>query len=455
MKNKPFNNFAARIIRYAWTFLLVFCLAFAPQPGLVTSANISASRSSTESASEIPTWAAVVANEIIPDENDISYRYDELFMVNTLTYEINGPFLRDELTPIGEQSGEPNGGDTFDIVITPDGETALISSFSRSKIHFVDITNPLSPKYLSYVQLQSTTEDLAISSDGRYVLATGGGLSNTVASVNIDSRMLIEQLTLPDFYDQIAGENKAGTASGIAVGPDGTVIAVDYANGVIHSLRLGSDGDLTYSGTYNNGYVNSHPINAAISPDGQTVLVSEALPYNQTTGELYTNIYAVGVYEVTAPGELEFVKMLNNLPRSMGNIVFDETGKHAIMAGNGGLSYDSTRDPEFEYYSDGVYVLDINGPGEVRFNAALHADLQFITDQHYFMDSMDLSKEKAFITYLYNTSDAPERYLSIVNLTDFSLTQISFGASEKFTLFGVAVKPLSKAYMPVIQTSAN
>jgi hypothetical protein len=472
MKYIQLNSFSGRIIRYVWTLILVFCLFFTPQPGLVSSASFSASTSSTESASEIPTWALVVATEIIPDENATPYKYDELFMVNSQTNEIKGPFLRDELTPIDEESGYPTGGDVFDIVITPDGETALISSFKSHKIHFVDITDPLSPKYLSYVQLQMFTEDLAITSDGRYVLATGGAFSNTIASVNIASRMLIQQFTLPDYYDQISGELNAGWATGVAVGPDGTVIAVDYINGLIHSLRIGSDGNLTYSGThayfvsqtgdasltYEAGYDKSQPINAAISPDGQTVLVSETWPYNDTTGELYSNNYGVGVYKVTAPGELEFVKYLNNLPRSMGNIVFDETGKHAIMSGNGGKSYDATRNPKFEYYSDGVYLLDINGPGDVEINIDLHADLQCYTEQHYFMDSLAISKDKAFVTYLFNNDDtfAPlERYLSIVDLTDFTLTQISLGPSEKFTLFGVAVIPLRKSYMPVIQTSAN
>ncbi len=118
------NSFTGRIIRYVWTLILVFCLVFTPQPGLVSSASFSASTSSTASASEIPTWALVVATEIIPDENAIPYKYDELFMVNTLTNEIKGPFLRDELTSIGKQSGKPTGGESFDIVISPDGETA-------------------------------------------------------------------------------------------------------------------------------------------------------------------------------------------------------------------------------------------------------------------------------------------------------------------------------------------
>ena len=92
------------------------------------------------------------------------------------------------------------GGGLFDVVITPDGKTAIVSNFGDSKIFFIDISGGfnaapvlLTPKG---VRIGFFAEDMAITPDGKYVLVTDGGFSARVAVVDIAGRYLLKSNNL-------------------------------------------------------------------------------------------------------------------------------------------------------------------------------------------------------------------------------------------------------------------
>jgi len=65
------------------------------------------------------------------------------------------------------------------------------------------------------------------------------------------------------------------------------------------------------------------PSNVVIAPDGQTVFVCDAAPYNNDPGYVNDNPrYAVGIYQIVAPGVLSFTGVITNLTRAPQSIAF-------------------------------------------------------------------------------------------------------------------------------------
>lgn len=203
-------------------------------------------------------------------------------------------------------------------------------------------------------------------------------------------------------------------------------------------------------------YQASRPVNVAISPDGETVLVSDCVNYVDHTQDKYTDLYAVGVYRVTQPGKLAFVQVVTGLPRIMQTITFTETGDRAIMLGNQGHSYDKSLPKPDTYFNDGLYVMDILGPGQVVFNPDLSTDLQRFTMYQFFgVDGLAVYEGKAYASYPVVTLDSsvyPERYLSVVDLDTFELTQVDWGAADARIPVGLAVRQFypQQIYMPSV-----
>jgi 6-phosphogluconolactonase (cycloisomerase 2 family) len=155
------------------------------------------------------------------------------------------------------------GGGLFDVVITRDGKTAIVSNFGDSKIWFIDISNGLDcpPSTLpTSVRIGMFAEDMVITPNGQYVLVADGGFTPYVQAVNIDTK--------------VVQRNNLGTnryANSVDITPDGkTVLVSDYFQGAIHAYTLNDDGSLTHQKTVR--ILPFRPVNTAISPDGITVI---------------------------------------------------------------------------------------------------------------------------------------------------------------------------------------
>ena len=146
-------------------------------------------------------------------------------IVDTATDIVYGPYLSGTLGSCG--------GGVFDVAVTPDGKTALISNFGDAAVFFVDVSNPLSPSVIISLTMPMFAEDIAISHDGKFALVTDGGFNRYVASIDIISRTLVYTADLGTRY-----------ANAVSIAPDGTVILADYFSGEVHSMILEPSGVL-------------------------------------------------------------------------------------------------------------------------------------------------------------------------------------------------------------------
>ena len=98
------------------------------------------------SASGVGSWLLV--NNIISSN---------LSIVNTANNVVYGPFLQGQL---GTGSSE-----RLDIAVTPDGRTALLSSFEDKAVILVNVSDPIHPSLITSVTLPFFAEDIDISHD--------------------------------------------------------------------------------------------------------------------------------------------------------------------------------------------------------------------------------------------------------------------------------------------------
>jgi len=254
------------------------------------------------------------------------------------------------------------GGGLFDVVITPNGKTAIVSNFGDSKIFFIDISGGRTavPTVLGSTPVSLYAIDLAITPDGKYVLVTDGGFSSACSVVNVQTRQLVKT------YD-LGSDN----AQAVAISPDGkTVITVAYTCGKCHLYRLNPvTGALTYlksiyfndPSTWPSGvkkpadwttWFELAPLNVAISPDGQTAIVVDG-HNNQAAILTYDTIsgtFQLRQFIAPDPAEPRLINMPNKYGQSC---VFNKKGDKAYY-----LSNSQSRGTL-------VHVLDITGPGKV------------------------------------------------------------------------------------------
>lgn len=462
MAAAPKKYTAAKWFRLALLTVLLCSAAFTPQP-IQAAANM-------QWGSD---WAVVASQENMEAGEWGSGWYDAIYMIQRETNTVHGPFLMQELTHHDEVTGAPLGGDLLDVAVTPDSKTAVISSFSKSLVHFVDISEPLEPVYLSSLKLEFYAEDIVITPDGRYALVTDGGSSRTVESIDIKNRSVAFTLELPEVRKNNSNNPIYGRAQAVTVAPNGTVVVVDYFNGAIYSLLIDADGVLTYTGMHSYSIAKDgtirltpdseslvmHPVNIAIAPDGQTVLVSDTTMYVDTSAPQYTYLYGVGVYKITAPGTMEFVEAITGFPHAMQTITFNKTGSKAIMLGNGSISFDSSdpANPSVHVNNpDAVYLLDILSPGVVEYTPGQSTELaHHTTSQLFGVDGLAVLGNKAYASYPnapIDTTAYPNRYISVVDLTTLQVTQIDWGLSGKKFPAGIAAAPYvpNMLYLPSV-----
>jgi DNA-binding beta-propeller fold protein YncE len=259
----------------------------------------------------------------------VNWNTNSIQYIDPLTQTLSPSLLKGDLGSYG--------GGLFDIPITPDGRTAIISNFGDSKIIFVDISGGFEsqPTILGWVDVDLFAEDLDITPDGKYVLCTDGGFTSRCAVVDIADMVMVNLKNL--------GNNQAVA---VAISPDGkTVLFADYWNMAIHSYALDSDGSLTFNQTC---YLDvNRPVNIAISPDGKTVIAVCGVRYD------------CPVFAMDSTGGLNF-KGRVDLPTNTGqSCVFSKDGTKAYYS-----SFTQLGGPR-------IHVLDITGPGEVSFETSI------------------------------------------------------------------------------------
>ena len=275
-------------------------------------------------------------------------------------------------------------------MVTPDGETAIVSNFDGRIIYFIDLTGP-APVELGSVLIPSsaTAEDLALSPDGRWVLVTDGGGAERVTSIDVLNRERVQTQPVPG-------------AQAVAVAADGeTVIVIDTDRDQVHVLRLNpEDGTLIYAGQrLRTGDV---PINVTISPNGRTALVANF--WDDT----------VTVLRIDGPGDVVRIGELRYLPGGQQSIAFSP---------DGGKAYVVSIDPDPDEFS----VLNINGPGDVT-DSGVRIDLDTSAPSGFYgVDCLAVSPDGSK-AYVGNPGGNPIDEVTIVDLIDYSVTgQIDVG----------------------------
>jgi len=354
-----------------------------------------------------------------------------LYTVDTSTDTVYGPFLEGQL-----------GENVFllDVAVSPDGRVALVSSFDDYTVYFVNVTDRTNLALLGSVELSFCAEDIAITSNGKFALVTDGEDSTGVASINIHTMSVVEEVSIA-----------SGCAQAVAVSPDGTVICADYYQSMLHTFTIDNGGHLTAAFSYDIPVLDvdgtdfiEYPLNVEVAPDGKTVLVLSTCE-RESSDYWYGGDY-ISVYLITSPGSLAYQGKVSGLPPAWDesescwygyqqSVIFSDSGNKAYILSN------SMFDPiGYDELNDKISVLDINGPGSVSLSISGAATLQDHTVGGFFgVDVLAVSNGKLYAGCPTTLSGI--NFLQVVNLADFSVNTIPIDESEEEIVTGVAAIP--------------
>lgn len=347
-----------------------------------------------------------------------------LIIVNSANDVVYGPFLQGQLGK--------NGGGRFDIAVTPDGKTALISNLGDSAVFIVNVADPIHPSVITSVTLPMFAEDIDITPDGKYALVTDSIFSTKVASIDIVSASLV--------YTADLGSDQA---QAVVIAPDGTVIVADYMNHAVHTLLLDEMGVITNANTYTYTYPGyaitdtnglPRPVNLGLAPDGQTIIVCDSITST------------IGVFQIVAPGVLTFTGIVtglqgafpieDNYKQGVQSVAFNAAGDKAYAIVNNYVYSDTA-------YQDRMAVLNIGGPGQVSLEAGGVVTVPHRTVGQFFgVDTVAVADNKVYLGYPSPNSPDDTTNLAIVSLNDYRVTTTLVLSREVFLPIGVAALPI-------------
>jgi hypothetical protein len=376
-------------------------------------------------------------------------------MIDPLTHAIS-PILLNEydytIDPeteewVGGQLGTEGGG-RFDVALTPDGRTALISNFGDGKVFFVDLSSG-TPQVVGSATIDMFAEDIAIDPSGTWALVTDGGFSPQIAVLHIPSRTWVPAGVDPDtsepysFYlvvdpndPEDPDDDELGYANGVEFAPDGrTVVCPDYFDSYLHVCLFDpATGSLAYSqrsgklwkyGTDETAafWIQYRPVNVSISPDGRTVLVANpsrsTYPTDQHPDAIFEGA-SVAVFTIDAPGHIVRMPDLV-MPYEVGggqSIVFSRDGSRAFYET---IYYDEEPDVPDEELDDWLWefqeiqVLAVSGPGQVSRIGAVRTPTKRGTSQLFGVDTIALTPDG---NYLYVTNPTVLGALPVIDVID-------------------------------------
>jgi DNA-binding beta-propeller fold protein YncE len=285
------------------------------------------------------------------------------------------------------------GGGLFDVVITSDGKTAIVSNFGDSRIFFIDISGGFNsaPTLLGQVKIPFFAEDMAITPDNKYVLVTDGGFATGIAVIEIHIwyengkwhiSIRVRIVSRPGVY-----------SNAIAIAPDGqTVLTADYFAGKINLFKFNpEDGTLTY---VRSQYVlPARPVNIEISPDGKTAIGVSA------TG------YKAPVFALNAD-DMEFTGFVTLPHKSGQSCVFSPDGTKAYYLSNSA------------YYRAMIEVMDVTGPGQVTASGvSITARPKKGTSQLFGVDTIAIDPSGNYLYVANPTLSGGVTRISVIDLT--------------------------------------
>jgi DNA-binding beta-propeller fold protein YncE len=279
------------------------------------------------------------------------------------------------------------GGGLFDVVITHNGKTAIVSNFGDSRIFFIDISggfaNPPTVPYSRRIGFFA--EDMVITPNDQYVLIADGGFSPRVAAVELGNG-----------HFKI---NDLGTryANAIDITPDGqTVLVADYFTDKIHAYSLNyDDGSLIHKKSVR--IVPFKPVNIAISPDGRTVIA------------VIAGSSACTILYFDTAGELHYKETIGMPSMNGQSCVFSKDGTKAYYLSNSQNS--GTR----------VVILNVTGVGQVSpSGTSIKIWPRRGTSQLFGVDTIALNSDESF---LYVTNPTLSGGIYDVAVIDLNINQ--------------------------------
>ncbi|MFH1476166.1 MAG: hypothetical protein ABIH24_01560 [Verrucomicrobiota bacterium] len=351
-------NFLQRILRFTATTVLLFAVSM---------------------VQAVP-WAVVV---------DAPQARISMLDFGTSPATVYGPFLAGEL---GNE-----GGSTFEVAITPDGKTALISNFGDACVYRVDISVPTNPVVTGSISNGFFAEDIAISPDGKTAIVTDGGWSSSIGIIDLTT-----------FTTSITYSVTSGYANAVAIAPDNqTVIFADYFGSQIIYGELCPTGLVSES--VHEVY---RPVNVAIAPDGKTVL----------TANVGTNM--LNVFKIESPGNV----VTGDTPSVFAyygfhaqSIAFSPAGDKAYVLQNGILDPDGP-DPQS---ASMLSWLSVNSPGNVTIGGTNVVTLPNRGSSQLFgVDTLAVSPDGAWILAGNPTLSGATSTLAVVNSATFAVQEL-------------------------------
>lgn len=293
--------------------------------------------------------------------------------IDPLTQTVSPPWLSPQLGNLG--SG------LFDVEITSDGKTAIVSNFGDSKIFFIDISGGLSaqPTLLGWTNVGFFAEDMALTPDDKYVLVTDGSESKMIAVIDVATH------TVACIKNSLTKNSESVTVS-----PDGkTVLTTDYENRKVHMWSLvAATPPVSLAHITSKDIAPVRPVNVTISPDGKTAIVVNA---NGPRAPFFRII----------PGDLQY-KGVVWLRRGQ-SCVFSRDGSKAYYLSNPFLTW--------------VYVLNVTGPGQVSYsNTSIQVFPHRGTSQLYGVDTMAIDPSGNYLYVTNPTLSGGVPLVSIINL---------------------------------------
>ncbi len=300
---------------------------------------------------------------------------NSLQFINPITQAVSPSLLKGDLGSYG--------GGLFDVVISPNGKTAVVSNFGDSKLFFIDISGgfAVAPTIIGEAYIPFFAEDLAISPDGKWVLVTDGGFSSRVAAVNIETGVLVNNNT------------KSQQAQAVTITADGkTVITADYWNQAVHSYAFDTTtGIITYKDT---AYISGlRPVNVVVSPDGKTILVANAVGYTTAV--------------ITFWGDMKLhINGYFTLPtKTAQSVAFSKDGTKAYYLSSSYL------------FGANIVQVNVTAPGVVTVGATIPLSIPRGTSQLFGVDTLAIDPSG---NYLYVTN--PTLSGGVVEVTVIDLT---------------------------------
>jgi DNA-binding beta-propeller fold protein YncE len=349
-------------------------------------------------------------------------------VIDPITQTVSGPFLNGEIGTVG--------GGSFDVVITPDRSTALVSNFGDSTIYFINMSVPSAPTVRGSLVIPFFAEDIALTPNGRYALVTDGGFSPSIAVIDVQNRTLVEvytDTTLPT----------ANSFEAVAVAADGkTVLTVDFFGGAVNTLTIDDAGHLTYVGRTdisNGGTL--LPVNISISPDGKTAIAAVVA----TTADpllVPADVMRFPVLEITAPGVVALKRFVATDVRlnACQSIVFNPSGTKAYALSNQEDPDSTDAIAPFNTIVD----LNVTMPGLVS-DSGVTTNVDFISSgQLYGVDTIAMDLTGRYL-YVSNMSVTAANHLQVVDvLTGTVVKTITFDP--------VVAPPVTGVLLPAIPT---